>query len=273
MRPCPACGETTAAYSLGLQKCRSCGLCFKNKKSFNAPLYSPGMEADIYRAAKNGLFAAALDFLGRGQALRGRLLDIGCAGGEFMKAALERGWRPEGVEIDPVLSARAAAAGFRVHVRAVEECSLEGGGYTAVTAFEVLSQMDAPDAAVRESYKLLAPGGVIYVREFNAVFHVPLYKFQLSGIFGLLGARPAVLHNFNFTPHAIRIMLQRAGFTDIAVRNSRPTAGDPYRTGGLIGGRLAGLLKFLYYLLAQALWLLSFGRLYAGSALIVTARK
>ena len=36
---------------------------------------------------------------------------------------------------------------------------------------------------------------------------------------------------------------------------------------------VTGLLKFLYYRLAQALWYASFGRVYAGSSLIVTARK
>ncbi len=74
-------------------------------------------------------------------------------------------------------------------------------------------------------------------------------------------------------PGSLRVMLEKAGFREIRLRNSPPTAGDPYRSGGRLGGVLTGGLKVLYYWLAQALRAVSFGRVLAGSALIVTARK
>jgi SAM-dependent methyltransferase len=229
------------------------------------------METDIYSAAKKNIFEAALARVE--PLLPGRLLDIGCAGGELLKAAAGRGWLAEGIEIDPALAAAAVKGGFKVQMKPVESCGLEGDAYGAVTAFEVLSQMDEPFTAVREIYRTLKPGGVFYAREFNAAFHVPLYRLELAGFFRAVDARPAVIHNFNFTPGSLCVLLARAGFGDIRIRNSRPTTGDPYRTGGLLGGFFTGAAKVLYYWLAQALWLLSFGRVYAGSSLIVTARK
>ena len=192
--------------------------------------------------------------------------------GEFLKAAAARGWLAEGVELDSALVVKALAHGFEVHTRPVEEAGLEKGAYDAVTVFGVFCLMDKPSAAAAEAYKLLKPGGVIYLRDFNAAFHLPLYRLEKAGLFPL-GVSPSIIHNFNFRARTLRFMLEKAGFREIEARNSRPTSGDPYRGGGALGGFLTGALKVLYYWLAQALWRLTFGRVYAGSALIVTAKK
>ena len=274
MSACPVCGgESKGAALPGLLACPDCGLAFSAEKHLPAAAYAPGLEPEIYGSAKIKLFEAALDWLGLALPGRDRLLDVGCANGELLRAAAARGWRGEGVEIDSRLADLAAKGVFAVHRRPVEECGLAAGAYSAVTAFEVFSQMAAPAAAAAEMFRLLEPGGAVYIREFNAAFHLPLLRLQRSGVFEALGLRPAVLHDLNFTPRSLRALLERAGFRDIRIRNSRPTSGDPYRSGGRLGGFSTGLLKFLYYTLAQALWLFSFGRVYAGSSLIITARK
>ena len=82
-----------------------------------------------------------------------------------------------------------------------------------------------------------------------------------------------MLHNFNFRAASLRALLGGAGFRDIKIRNSRPTEGDPYRTGGPLGRGLTGRLKFLYYYLSEAVYFAFFGRVFTGSSLIATAKK
>lgn len=270
---CPVCGATAAPWDANMLECGDCGLAFRAEKYFGAPVYSPDLEEEIYSRAQKALFREALDFLDRALPARGRLLDIGCAGGELLKAAAARGWEAGGVEPAPVLAAKARARGFEVYTRPVEGAGLAGGTYDAVTVLGVFCLMADPPAAAAELLRLLKPGGVIYIRDFNAAFHLPLYRLEKAGFFRPLGARPSVLHNFNFRAGTLRFMLGRAGYRDIGIRNSRPTAGDPYRTGGRLGGFLTPALKILYYTLAQALWYLTNGRVYAGSTLIVTAKK
>ena len=269
---CPVCGAAVTA-SGELLVCGACGLAYKSEKYFGAPVYRPGLEEDIYSGAKAALFREALDLLDSALPSRGRLLDIGCAGGELLRAAAARGWEAEGVEINPALAVKALAHGFEVYPKPVEEAGLGGASYDAVTAFDVFALMGEPAAAAAELVRLLKPGGVIYIRDFNAAFHLPLYRLEKAGFFRPMGVNPSVLHNFNFRAGTLRTMLMRAGFREIKIRNSRPTSGDPYRTGGRLGGFLTGALKVLYYWLAQALWFLTLGRVYAGSTLIVTARK
>jgi len=270
---CPVCGAAASPAAAGLLECGACGLDFKTEKDTGPAVYAPGFEAGIYGAAKEKLFASGLDFLGRVLPHRGRLLDIGCAGGELLKAAAAQGWEADGVELDPCLAQKAAGLGFHVYSRPVEDCFLDSETYNAVTVFEVFSQMEEPGRAVSETFRIIRPGGYIYIREFNAAFHLPLYVLELRGLFKPFGLRPSVVHSFNFRAKTLRLMLESAGFRDIAIRNSPPTSGDPYRTGGALGGFLTGALKVLYYRLAQALWLITFGRVYAGSTLIVTAKK
>lgn len=273
MSACPVCGGESLPAPFGLAACRRCGLASKENKYFGPPAYAAGLAGEIYGSAKARLFSLALDLLDREFPGRGRLLDIGCATGELMKAAAARGWSAEGVELDPALAPKAAALGFKVVARPVEEAGLEKGAYDAVTVLEVFSQMERPAAACAGIFAVLKPGGMVYIREFNAAFHLALARLEAAGVFRPLGSSPSVLHNFNFRARTLRVMLEAAGFADIRIRNSRPTSGDPYRTGGALGGLLTPALKVLYYTLAQALWLVSLGRVYAGSALIVTARK
>lgn len=270
---CPVCGGAARPALDGLEVCRACGLAFLTEKYFSAPVYAPGTEADIYVEAKVRLFEEALTELGRMLPGKGALLDVGCAGGELLKAAAARGWRGEGVETDAGLAGKARAAGFTVYANPVEQAGLEREAYGAAAVFEVFSQMSDPAAAAKAICEALKPGGAVYVREFNAAFHLPLRRLELAGLFKPLGASPAVLHNFNFGARSLRAMLERAGFREIKIRNSRPTSGDPYRTGGRLGVFLTAGLKVLYYTLAEALYYLSFGRVLAGSSLIAVARK
>ena len=273
MSACPLCAGEARAAQPGVLACRACGLVYKEEKYFGPPAYAEGLAEDIYGRAKTGLFAAGLDWLGRRLPGKGRLLDVGCATGELLKAAAARGWLAEGLEPDPALARKAEAGGFSVERGKLGGAGLVPGAYSAVTVFEAFCLMEDPAAAAAGLFGLLRPGGALYAREFNASFHLALAGPEAAGLFRPLGARPAVLHNFNFRARTLRVLLERAGFTEVTVRNSRPTSGDPYRTGGRLGGVLTAGLKVLYYWLAQALWLGTLGRVHAGSALIVTARK
>lgn len=268
---CPACGAREASlFRRDLNRCPACGLVWARKQHFGAPVYEEGMEKDIYGGGKSALFERCLRALARRFPSRGKLLDVGSAYGGFMGMAKAGGWAVEGVEIDPKMVSAASAAGLKIHTRPLVELQLPAASYDAVTVFEVLSQMDDPAAALKEIYRALKPGGLVYIREFNGAFHMAL---EGRRIFEVLGVRPAVTHNFNFTVESLRRTLALAGFKNVRIRNSRPTTGDPYCTGGRLGPAFTGFAKFMYHCLVQIVYYASFGRLLAGSSFIVEAEK
>lgn len=144
---------------------------------------------------------------------KGLLVDVGCGGGFFVQAAGEAGWSAIGLEP----SAAAVRQGMRERllrrerpVRIVagrlEEAPVARGRFDAVTMLDVLEHVAHPRHFLDEARNLLAPGGVLVVETPNMAGWAPR----------LMGSRhPWVRpleHLTYFTPPALRLLLERAGF-------------------------------------------------------------
>lgn len=157
----------------------------------------------------------------------GRVLDVGCAAGYFLEVAQSQGWSVEGVE----LSAEArehAPPSVRAHIRD-DEMGLRGP-YDAITFWDVLEHLDAPDDALRRYAAHLAPGGVLGI---------------VVPVLGSVNTRLAPRtwdqykppeHLWYFSPRAMRNMLHSQGFRVVHeepawVRRSRFVDPDERRPG------------------------------------------
>ncbi len=90
----------------------------------------------------------------------GRILDVGCANGEFLKVARSRGWVVFGADPSAARSHAEADAialvGTTVHDAAIDRASLD-----AITFWDVLEHVVDPVADLARSCELLKPGGVL----------------------------------------------------------------------------------------------------------------
>ncbi len=93
----------------------------------------------------------------------GRLLDIGCGIGAFLRVAGEHGWTLEGVEISPELAeqARANVPTATVTTGRFETLELASGGYDLITMWDVIEHVIDPVAVVCAMRGLLRPGGLM----------------------------------------------------------------------------------------------------------------
>lgn len=269
---CAACGGAVRPAA-GLLACRTCGLARLAELSFDDPVYDGLDESAIYSRSKRRIIRELVSDLAAFRPGGGRLLDIGCASGEIMKAAARAGWDCAGVEISPRLAAEASAAGFPVHAGGLETLRTPDSSFDAAVFYDVLSLVEAPRPLLDRAFALLRPGGAVFIRELNAAFH--LRALALSGLAPLrpLGLRPGVAHNWNYTPAAMRALLSGSGFEGVRLRNSRPTSGDPYATGGRLGAAAVVVFKSVFFAAARAAEILSGGRVLAASAFAASARK
>jgi 2-polyprenyl-3-methyl-5-hydroxy-6-metoxy-1,4-benzoquinol methylase len=173
---------------------------------------------------------------------RGRLLDIGAAGGAFVAEAVAHGFDASGIEPVPSF-ARAAREQLGLDVRdgGIEEAVLSEGGYDAITLWHVLEHVPNPLQQLSRLSRALDTGGTLAVEVPNAGSAVAVHMGSTW-----TSLEPTV-HVNQFTPDSLSDALKRAG---LELCDLRTTTITPYlRVRPRLGPRhLAGRAK-------AALWL------------------
>lgn len=141
-----------------------------------------------------------------------RLLDIGCGNGDFLSIAREAGWQVEGVEPDRKAASIARARGFDIKTGTDELTSVESSCLDAVTMSHVIEHVHQPRQLLKSVYRLLKPGGSVYVDTPNILSHgAKLFGAQWRGI-------EAPRHLVVFSPAALANLLTEVGFRDITYK-------------------------------------------------------
>jgi SAM-dependent methyltransferase len=135
----------------------------------------------------------------------GRLLDVGCASGRFLRQMQEIGWRVAGIEFDPEAARKARGITPDVFEGDPMTAPFPPGSFDVVTAFHVVEHLPDALGTLRRMVEWLAPGGLIIVE-------VP----NVSGVGGRLFGRywsglDFPRHLIHFTPQTMTAMVERAG--------------------------------------------------------------
>jgi SAM-dependent methyltransferase len=144
----------------------------------------------------------------------GRILDVGCATGDFLKVARDRGWQVLGA--DPsVAREQVEADGIALVGTTVHDAKVESGSLDAVTFWDVLEHVTDPVADLTRAGTLLRPGGVLALT-------VPDSANLVARASGRrwFGYKTAGEHLQFFTAASLSMALRRAG---LRVRTRRPT--------------------------------------------------
>ena len=188
----------------------------------------------------------------------GRLLDIGCAAGDFLAAARGQGWRVAGVELSPAMRKLAAnSIGCPIYA-STEEAVAAGARFECVTIFEVIEHTGDPLAVMRQVSSLIEPGGIVALSTPNCECREALEDDPIN-----LWFNPPE-HISYFGPRSLKLCLELAGLRPLALEGLegywRATAGDtalprwvaallrPFRKGKRMrpGGLLGKVLKARY---------------------------
>jgi len=167
----------------------------------------------------------------------GRLLDVGSGYGFFLDLARQEGWETEGVEISHP-HWRYATEKFKLSVqnRPLTQTHFSPESFDVVTLWEVAELLADPWAVFNEVFRLLKPGGWIFLRSNNALFQLPALRIANHPLLRWLHLRPGLLHPFGLSPRPLSRALQDRGFVHVTHVPSPTTTGDPYRQGGWLGG-------------------------------------
>jgi SAM-dependent methyltransferase len=145
---------------------------------------------------------------------KGRLLDVGCGNGDFLQFAQRAGWEAIGVDPDPKAVEIARARGLTVHLGTLETLQEPPESLQGITMNHVIEHVHDPRATLTRCYRLLKPGGWLWLETPNL---------------RRAGARP------------LRRELGRAGHPAPLGGVHRPRAAAP-AAGGRLHARLSGCL-------------------------------
>lgn len=198
-------------------QCRICALVFLN------PMYSDAELAALYpadyyahqtRKTSRGAKALVRHLLGLEFHTKdpefptpGRVLDVGCGTGWFLREMRDQGWQVHGVEIN----AEAARIGRQtdgldIFRGPVQEAKFPEGFFDYVRSNHSFEHISCPNETLDEIHRILKPGGKLMIG-------VPNIGSTNARVFGrywwYLGAP---VHTFNYSVKTLRAMLLRHSF-------------------------------------------------------------
>jgi 2-polyprenyl-3-methyl-5-hydroxy-6-metoxy-1,4-benzoquinol methylase len=194
-----------------LVRCKRCGLQYLNPRLRTDVViegYSVGSdEIFISQAAgRERTFAKSLKHIERLHPQRGRLLDVGTAGGSFLAVAKLAGWDVAGCEPNRWLCDWANQHyGLKIVPGTIFDMKLPDASFDVVTLWDVLEHTSDPKAVLAECSRVLKPGGILLVN----------YPDIHSLIARLMGRRWVFLlsvHLYYFTKQTLKAMLEQLSF-------------------------------------------------------------
>lgn len=176
-------------------------------------------------------------YLGLKSSAKGRLLDVGCGGGRYLRRMKRSGWQVEGIDFDEKATARLAGkTGIKVMAGHLIEQKLPDQTYDAITMSHVIEHLYDPVSLLSECKRLLKPGGRLVVVTPNA-------QSLGAAEFGKYwrGLEPP-RHIHIFSPGNLVNCARLAGFDDIQARSVSTDAAIVYRASRMAAVAKTGLL-------------------------------
>ncbi len=207
-------------YHFHVARCRECGFVYVTPRGEGAifgNVAGGAARADAATANRRVYEKGLRELRAGGLPAGGRILDVGCARGDFLAFAADAGYDVVGVDINPKLAEVARVRGFDVHTGDLRELDLKDERCDAITMWDVIEHVDDPIELLAACGKVLAPGGLILFHTGNARFQIPKARV-------LQALRPKggpylipYQHLSHFDPATARRALTSAGYEPVCV--------------------------------------------------------
>lgn len=223
---CTLCGQNDtkviqeAEKPYKVVKCRNCGLVYVNpqpdriftEEHYQEDYYKEWIEKQMEKRIP--MWKRRLKELKKHRK-SGRLLDVGCGAGTFLKLANEEGFEVYGTEISEYAS-RYVKDNFGINVFKgnLEEAQFPASSFEIVTIWHTLEHLPDPRITLKEVNRILKKDGLL-------VIAIPNLKNFITRVLYLLAKRKKLklfsikakeLHLFHFSAKSITLLLKETGF-------------------------------------------------------------
>ncbi|MBZ0312894.1 methyltransferase domain-containing protein [Clostridium butyricum] len=199
-------------------KCLNCGLNFLEKiplKDNLNDIYKIGYykDSELYgyvydynNISREKIFLPRLDYINYKSMLKNKkMLDIGCANGEFLDYAKKYGWETYGIEISSEGYEICLNKGINISNYELKENKYGDNMFGCITMWDVIEHLINPLDELKEIHRILDKDGRLYISTPN------LNKSKLEGK-NWAGFNGSYEHLFFFDTETLKDMLLMAGF-------------------------------------------------------------
>ena len=205
---------TNAGYGLHhtIVECNRCGFVYTNPRWQDRQILGSyeTVEDPLYLQEREGRVLTFQRHLKPLQARVGsaagrRLLDVGCYTGIFVEIAAAAGWDAWGVDPSSWAVGEANKSGLQVVEGTLKTAGFPDEFFDVITMWDVIEHVGDPAAELRETFRLLKPGGSLVV-----------HTMDIDSLFArLMGRRwPWLMemHLFYFSQRTLFRMVEKVGY-------------------------------------------------------------
>jgi 2-polyprenyl-3-methyl-5-hydroxy-6-metoxy-1,4-benzoquinol methylase len=198
-------------------KCNNCGLMYVNPRLNPDSIiggYSEGSDENFVSQAKGRelTFRKCLSLIEKYTVGKGKVLDIGTAGGSFLHVAKQNGWDVYGIEPNKWLC-NWAKENYNLNINqgTIFNIKYPDNHFDVITLWDVLEHTPDPKKVLTEVNRILKKDGLLVVN----------YPDVGSWIAKLMKSKWVFLltvHLYYFTPKTIKVMLNKTNFQTIKIK-------------------------------------------------------
>jgi len=178
----------------------------------------------------------------------GRVLDVGCAAGYFLKVCQEKGWDVLGLEVSDAIRPQAEERLGKSHVMAglLEDAPLAPASFDLVTFWDVVEHIPDVVGALKHVRTLLKPGGKLLIETQNVASRTAARMGKAWHHY------KHAEHIYHFDPKTIADVLGRAGFR---ILENTPKLGGKYVRLSFVAERAQRIHPLVSALLTPLKWI------------------
>jgi len=199
-------------------KCKNCGLVYVNPRPMEKEHNSNNMQQDEYskyirnyinnQTAHSYSSHKILKELENIYPEKGKLLEVGCASGYFLKSAREKGWQVEGIEPEYSMAKYAIEKlNLKVRISSIEKAQLPKNHFDVIIAINVLSHLLNPNQILKKFNFSLKSNGILVIQTGNKGSMLSKKKAEILGEFWLTPE-----HLYHFSENSLVLLLKKTGF-------------------------------------------------------------
>lgn len=197
-------------------KCNNCGLMYVSprlKSNLIVEGYSEGSDENFVSQAKGRelTFTKSMKLIEK-YAKKGKILDVGTAGGSFLHVAKKRGWEVYGIEPNNWLCDWSKKHyGLDIKPGTLFDHKFENDYFDVVTLWDVLEHVPDPKSLLLEVNRILKKDGILVV-------NYPDIGSLISKLMGKKWVFLLSVHLFYFNPRTIKKMLTSTNFRSFLMK-------------------------------------------------------